>query len=156
MAQNITSPQIRCVSVMPNGNISVTWETPPDPLHQFSSYQIYTSTTKISEFIHRKAELLIIIQTVTPVQGITNANTQPYFVYIQTVTTSSFTLQSIDTVRTIFLIVSGVNPSSTPKLNWNSIASPLPAGEGTSYDIYRQQTLASNSMEKNCNRTSKF
>jgi len=145
-AQNLTSPQIRCVSVLPNGNIFITWQIPPDPLGQFGSYQIYTSPTKLSGYASQGGVTNYNTNSFTCTG--TSANTQSYFIYIQTITSSSITLQALDTVRTIFLFVSGVSPSSTPKLNWNSIANPLPAGEGTSYDIYRQQTLTSNPWKK--------
>ena len=146
-AQSITSPQIGCVSVLPNGQISVTWQTPPDPLHQFSSYQIYASTVKTGTYT-LQGSINTYSTNNSICASISNANTQPYFIYIQTVTSGSLTLQSVDTVRTIFLSVSGTNPSSTPILNWNSIASPLPAGEGTMFDIWRQRTLPGNPWNK--------
>jgi len=145
VAQNITSPQIRCVSVLSTGDISVTWQIPPNP-SQFGSYQLLASTTKAGTYSLQAS--ITNYNTNNYLCGVGNANTQPYFVYIYTVTSGSISLQPLDTVRTMFLSVSGTNPSSTPKLTWNIFADPLPPGEGSTFDIYRQRNSAAATWAK--------
>lgn len=143
-AQTITSPQIRCVSVLPNGNISISWQIPPDPAHEFSSYQIYISSSGTAGTYTQQPSILVYGTNNYTFTGITNGNTQPYFIYIQTITTGGVTVPEQNTVRTIFLTATGVNPSATPVLNWSGFLSPLPAGEAAVFNVYRQRTLSTN------------
>ena len=133
VAQSIISPQIACVSVSPiNGNISVTWQIPPDPAHEFQSYVVYASTHLQNSYAQ-----LATVNNYTTNSCVLNVNGNiPYFIYLQTVTTSGSTLPAADTVRTIFLFVSG--SPGTPLLSWNSFANPIPAGEASSFSIYRE------------------
>jgi hypothetical protein len=134
-AQNITSPQIHCVDVLPNGNIALTWQLPPDPLHQFQSYQIYTSTTLGGTYTQQGS--ITMYNTNSYVcTTFTNANTQPYFIYIQTTTTVGNTLPAVDTVHTIFL--SSLTNGPVAQLIWKNFASPMPAGEGASYTVSKE------------------
>lgn len=138
-AQTLTSPQIGCVSVLPNGNISITWQIPPDPSHQFASYQIYTSPTLNNPTYNYQGGITNYNTNTFVVTTITNASTQPYFIYIHTITTSSVTLLAVDTVRTMFLSVSSaVTDSGIAHLSWNGFAQPIPAGETSSYSLWRK------------------
>jgi hypothetical protein len=108
-------------------------------MNEFASYQIYTSTALAGPYTQQPGVTTYGINNYT-CTAITDADVKPYFIYMQTVTNSGVTLPQLNTVRTIFLTASGPNPSTAPFLNWNSFASPLPSGEGTSFDIYRQRT----------------
>ncbi len=129
-AQNITSPQIHCLAVLPNGNISVTWQTPPNPA-QFGSYQIYASTSAAGSY----TQSLSINAYATNNATITavNANSSAYYIYIQTITSASVTLPALDTVRTIFL--SPISNGSIAQLNFSD---QLPAAQGTSYNVIKE------------------
>ncbi len=140
-AQNITAPQIRCVSVLPNGNITISWQIPPDPNLQFKSYEIYTSPILTGTYTQQTPVVTNYNTNTYTCTSITDADVKSYFIYIQTVTNTNQTILQMDTVRTIFLIATGTSPSSTPLLNWNSFAKPLPPGEGTMFDIYRQRNI---------------
>lgn len=140
VAQNITSPQIGCVAVLPNGSISITWQTPPDPLHQFASYQIYTATTLGSTNYTQQPSITTYGTNNMICTSIINANIQPYFIYIQTITTSGVTLPALDTVRTIFLSPIG---GTIAQLMWKNFANPLPFGEGTSFNVLKEYPVAS-------------
>ena len=138
-AQTLTSPQIGCVSILPNGNIAITWSVTPSPIlnSQFASYNIYTSPTdnppwtKLGPINNYNTNSCVITT-------ITNANTQPYYVYVQTVNTSSATLPAVDTVRPLLLEVSQVVASpGVAHLTWNGFSPPIPAGEVLSYSIYK-------------------
>ncbi len=137
-AQTLTSPQIGCVSILPNGNITITWSVTPGLGGQFSSYVIYYSTTLNN--LHYSQDTPFINNYNTNTATITgiDANTQPYFIYIQTITTSSVTLPAVDTVRPILLEVSQVVASpGVAHLSWNGFSPPIPAGEASSYSIYK-------------------
>ena len=138
-AQSITSPQIRCVSVLPNGNISISWQTPADPAHEFFSYQIYISNTLGSPTYSAQPGITTYNTTNYTCTSIINAQSQPYFIYIQTVTTNSLTLPALDTVRTIFL--SPLSNGSLAQLNWSNFANPMPPGEGSFFQIWREHPI---------------
>jgi hypothetical protein len=131
-AQTITAPQIACVSVLPTGSVSVTWQIPSDPNHEFQSYQLYASAQLQSGYTQLDSVTNYTTNNcILPING----NSKPFFIYIQTITKSHVTIPAIDTVRTIFLSLSGTN--GTPQLFWNGFANPLPAGEGSGFDVYR-------------------
>ncbi len=138
-AQTLTSPQIGCVSILPNGNIAVTWSVTPGLGGQFASYQIYTSPTLNNPSYTNQAGITNYNTNTYVITTITNANTQPYFIYIHTITTSSITLTAVDTVRTLFLsVTSPVGAPGIAHLSWNGFAQPIPAGEASSYSVYRK------------------
>ena len=137
-AQNITSPQIRCVDVLTNGNVQVTWQVPLDPNGQFVSYQIYSSPTLAGPYNH-EAGITAYNQFTYQCTSMTNANTQPYFIYIQTTTKSGNTLLALDTIKTLFL--SPLTNGPVAQLIWQNFAKPMPAGEGVSYSIEREHPM---------------
>lgn len=138
-AQTLTSPQIGCVSVLPNGNVAITWNIPPDPTSQFASYNVYSSPTINAPSYSLQASIPTY-NTNSFTIGI-NANTNVYYFYIQTVTTTSLTLQAVDTVKTISLTVSGAN-TGIAHLSWGGLFNPIPAGEASSYTIYKEYPVA--------------
>ena len=143
-AQNITSPQIECVNVLPNGNVVLTWQPPSDPNHQFASYVVYSSTTLNNPSYTQQATIYTYSVNSCTI-GI-NANTSPYYFYIQTITTSSVTLQAVDSVRAILLSVSvDISDAGVAHLAWNGFSKPIPAGEASSYSIYKEYPVSTNS-----------
>ncbi len=147
-AQNITSPQIRCLAVLPNGNISVTWQTPPNPA-QFGSYQIYAATSAAGSYTQSLSINVYATNNAT-ITGV-NANSGAYYLYMRTITSTSVTLPPSDTVRTIFLspITSSV---SIAQLNFSD---ELPAAQGTSYNVIKEYPVGTwtslASLPKNAN-----
>ncbi len=137
-AQTLTSPQIGCVSILANNSISVTWQIPPDPSHQFANYVVYTSTFPNNPSYTQQATINNYNTNTCTINTITNANTQPYYIYVQTTTTSSLTLATVDTIRPMLLTVSTpVGKPGIAHLSWNGFIPPIPAGESSSYSIYK-------------------
>lgn len=135
-AQNITSPQIRCVDVLPSGGITVTWQLPTGPQAQFASYNIYTSQTLNNPSYTLQATITSYNTNSYTIGTIANTNTQPYFIYIETVTTTSVTLLPLDTIKTLFL--SPVINGPVAQLIWQNFAKPMPPSEGGWYLILRE------------------
>jgi len=137
-AQNITSPQIRCVDILPTGSITVTWQLPTGPQSQFLSYAIYTSPILTSTNYTQQA-IIPSYNTNSFTINIANANTQPYFIYIQTINTASVTLPALDTIKTLYL--SPVIGGPVAQLIWQNFANPMPPGEGASYTVLREHPI---------------
>ena len=140
-AQTITAPQISCVSVLPNGNIAITWQTPADPLNEFASYQIYISQTKNNPTYTLQIPPVTNYSTNSYTINTNDANTHTYYIYMQTTTTGSNTVKQVDTVKTLHLKVSGgVNNIGAPgvaTLNWAGFYLPLSPGDDSYYSIYK-------------------
>ena len=132
VAQTIKSPQIACVSVKSNGQVLITWQIPPDPNHEFQNYVIYSSPNSHSGY----TQLATVSTYTTDTCTLAINGNVPDFIYIQTVTNSNITIPAADTVRSIWLSVSGTpTPNGTPYLYWNS---SFTSAQGNSFSIYRK------------------
>ncbi|MHB8260369.1 MAG: T9SS type B sorting domain-containing protein [Bacteroidia bacterium] len=138
-AQTLTSPQIGCVSVLPNGNVAITWSVTPSLGGQFLSYEIYTSPNGNPPWT-QQATINNYNTNTYIITTITDANTQPYFIYIYTINSSNNGLLALDTVKTINLTVSG---TGIAHLSWSGFSNPIPAGEASSYTIYKEYPVLS-------------
>lgn len=133
----VPSPQPNCISVLPNGDVTLNWSLPPDPFSTFNGYLIYTSNASAGPF--SLLDSVISYSQTTYTHTGANANTAPVYYYIQTRSGCFGLVQSppVDTLKTIFLNVT--NPGNgTASLFWNPIASPnFPTSSGI-YSIYEE------------------
>ncbi len=133
----VPSPQPHCVSVLPNGDVSLSWSIPPDPFLTFTGYLIYTSTAAGGPFILLDSVLSYTDTTYT--HSGANANTARVYYYIQSRSGCFGLVQAppVDTISSIFLNVT--NPGNgTASLSWNPIATPnIPSSTGI-YSVYQE------------------
>ena len=131
------SPQPNCVTVLPGGDVTLTWTTPADPGSTFNGFFIYTSTAPGGPFTLLDSVLTFSQTTYTHTGA--NANTGSVYYYIQTRSGcfgQVFT-PALDTVSSIYLNVT--NPGNgTASLSWNSIATPNIATSTGIYSIYQE------------------
>jgi hypothetical protein len=130
----VSSPQVTCVSVLANGDVSISWLTPTDPLNEFQSYSVYTSANINGNYTLAGTVLNYTTSTFTHTGA--NANNVPRFYYITTKNNNNSESLPLDTVRTIFLVINPSNGIAT--LQWNPISIPLPASSSNTYSIYRE------------------
>lgn len=130
------SPQVNCVSVAANGNVTVNWTPPINMQSVFVQYNIYSNASggfaqegtvsnfNSSVFVHTGA----------------NANVSSVDYYITVVYdngTTNVELPPLDTLSTIFLDVS--NPSDgTAILQWSDLHDPIDPSNGSYYYIQTQ------------------
>ncbi|MEO6882795.1 MAG: gliding motility-associated C-terminal domain-containing protein [Bacteroidia bacterium] len=131
---NTASPDVRCISVAANGDVTLTWIIPVNT-GTFTGYHIFTSNTFAGPYTD-VLTVAIAAQTsaiITP----TNANNAPVYFYVETNNTGNVFSAPIDTLASIKLNVT--NPGNgTALLNWNPIHTPnLPTSTGI-YDVYRE------------------
>ncbi|MGQ0828065.1 MAG: hypothetical protein ACT4ON_06695, partial [Bacteroidota bacterium] len=138
---SVNSPQPHCISVLPNGDITLTWSTPADPGGTFNSYHIYTSLAVGGPYTLLDSVFTYTQTAYTHVGA--NGNTASRYYYIATrYTGGSGQAYSapIDTIRSIFLNV--INPGNgTALLFWNSIATPALVSSTGTYNIYQEYPL---------------
>jgi len=137
----VNSPQPRCVSVLSNGDITITWSTPPDPGGTFNSYHIYTSLALGGPYTLLDSIFTYTQTNYTHTGANGNAISRYYCIKTRYVGGSGQTYSpSIDTVRSIYLNV--IDPGNgTAFLTWNAIAIPAIASSTGSYAIYQEYPL---------------
>ncbi len=132
-------PELHCISVETNGDVTINWVPPVDNFNSFNSYIIYSSNAASGPYN--------IVDTVynLPTNSYThigaNANTTSLYYYIQTLSGcggAPFVLSaSSDTLQSILLAASN-SGSGNAILDWNAIHNPLLPTSATWYQIYRE------------------
>lgn len=133
---SVLSPQMRCVTVLQNGDVVLTWSTPADPGNEFNRYLIYTSSSLSGPYA-LLTTLNTYLQTSYTDSG-ANANAASVYYYIQTQFNSGSLIIAppLDTVCSIHLNVA--NPGNgTALLSWNAIATPDIYSSTGVYTIYQ-------------------
>ncbi len=136
---NITPPSLRCVSVLPSGDIQLSWVGTLDTASYFASYEIYQATNLIGPYIKIGSVTNYGLNTYTHIGA--NGQTQINYYYIRTKAgcdmPSAFesTLPS-DTLASMLL-------QATPalgfaNLSWNALRNPLLPSQGPIYSVYRR------------------
>lgn len=133
-AQGVQPPSLRCLEVMPNGDVQLTWVVPPDPGDDFGYYEVFHATDAAGPFTP-VAQVNNDAQT-THVHPGAGADAAAQYYYMTTVSNGTPPESSApsDTLRTIFMQVSQSVPLGSSVLDWNLIHDPpLPTTEP---DIY--------------------
>lgn len=133
----VASPQPKCVSVLPNGDVTLSWLTPTDPAGTFNGYFIFKSSTPGGPFTVVDSILTLNQATYTHIGA--NANVARVYYFIRTRSGCFGMVYSppVDTISTIHLNV--INPSNgTASLVWNPVSSPKIATSSGIYSIYQE------------------
>ncbi len=130
-------PVLRCISVLNNGNISLSWTIPSD-ITGFDSYHIYRSTSLSGVFI--KIDSINNVNQTTYTDINVNANNQSFFYYIRCKSTLNVYTFTSDTLQSIHLTVINTG-SGLANLTWNAIHTPLLPTTSAYYRIYRSNAL---------------
>jgi gliding motility-associated-like protein len=132
----VQSPQPRCVSVLPNGDVTLTWSTPLDTGGTFNSYHIYTAPSAAGPFTLLDSIFTYGTTSYTHIGA--NANAAAVYYYIQTRSGCFGQVYSppLDTVASMHL--SATPGTGTAILNWNPVASPDISSSSGIYNIYQE------------------
>lgn len=133
----ILSPQVTCVSVLPNGDIKLTWIQPTGPASEFVSYTIYYATTLGGPYTAVPLGTISVFTTTNFTWTCGCGNTSPYYFYIETTYNTggpNIISPAIDTVRTIYINV--VAGAGVANLSWNQAITPPLASSTGVYNIY--------------------
>jgi hypothetical protein len=131
------SPDVRCIEVMSNGNIVISWIPPADPLNQFDSYHIYFSTNASGPFVVIDS-IFTYTQTSYTHSGFNGQSGIGYY-YMLTRRNISGTLQysnPSNTLSSMFLQVTNAG-NNIASLTWNPIHVPQINGYSGYYHIYQ-------------------
>lgn len=133
---SINSPQSSCVLVLSNGQALLTWNIPADPNNEFGNYNIYASPSATGGYTN-----VGTVSTYTSTNFMVtscNANTQSWFFYVTVTNNLGAESAPLDTLQSIFLIITTPANSSTAGLLWNNIHNPSLNGETAKYNIYKE------------------
>jgi len=130
-------PQLRCVEVESNGNVTLTWVAPSDTGTDFNSYQIYSSSSSSGPFV--AADSVFSYSTISFTVTSVNANTSALYFFLKTRQGLGVYSVSSDTLRSIRMIVTSLS-NEIVRLNWNRIHNPPLPTTVSSYNISKELT----------------
>jgi hypothetical protein len=133
----VAAPILRCVSVSSSNSTTLSWIIPPDPGGAFTEYQIWSSPLPTGPFA-LAGVVGTYVQT-TFIQSPTNTNSQSQYFYVTTVSAAgTSTSTSSDTLRSIFVNVTGGGINGVSSLNWNAVHTPLLPSSSATYTVSRE------------------
>ena len=117
-------PELRCASVLPNGDVQLTWVAPPDPNSVFLEYRIYQSISAAGPFGQVGSVPVYGLPSWTHVGA--GANTGQRFYYLTTVSVDPPPNESVpsDTLASMFLDVGQSNPLGSATMDWTLLHQP--------------------------------
>lgn len=121
----LEAPELKCVSVNPNGSVTLNWIPPEDTSGSFESYQIYSSTSGSVGSYTLVTDIFTHAQTsYTDMTADGNLGTYYYYMTTTSGCGSAFVSDSSDVAQSMFLDV--VNPGTgVAELYWNPVFSPM-------------------------------
>lgn len=128
----VPPPSFRCVSVLPNGDVQLTWVPPADPDNRFDSYHIYESTSETGPYTVIDSIFSINTTTYTHTGAGANASSHYYYIRTRSGCNGEVFTEPTDTLQSILLDVTNAGTGSAT-LTWNALSVPLPS---TTYSGY--------------------
>jgi gliding motility-associated-like protein len=134
---NMSSPKLNCLSVMPNGDVALTWSTPAPIDPAFDSYHIYRSSSLGGPYTVVDSIPSSAITSYTHNGGNVGI-TPPVFYYIEARCTGNIYTPAVDTLSNIdppFVVFDtlSVDDSNRTVLSWYK----SPSVNTNGYVIYR-------------------
>lgn len=126
----INPPDLRCISVSLNGDVTINWIPPADPLTEFANYTIFKSSSLAGTYTVIATINTYSINTYTDA----NAGGNSVFYYING---PGFSAAS-DTLQSILLSVTNIGTGKIASLTWNPIHNPQLPSSTALYYIYRE------------------
>ncbi len=137
----VGAPNLRCLELLPNGDVKLTWLPPADPGNTFTTYEIYTSISAGGPFSLITGSLGPV-GTNTFVHTVITGTAQSRYYYIRSVFNggADFSPHS-DTLRSIILNI--VPAQVGLKLEYNSPHTPLLNGSSKNFTITKEYPVGS-------------
>ena len=125
-------PDPRCISVLENGNVEITWEhllsAPPSTV-----YSIFHSTNPNGPFTFVDS---VLFPNNTYLDLNVNANNQRHYYYLTSHSDCADESNPSDTLSSINLNVTAINASTQGDLNWNHLHIPSLTTSSPNYQIF--------------------
>ncbi|CAG5083418.1 gliding motility-associated C-terminal domain-containing protein [Parvicella tangerina] len=130
------SPDINCLSVANNGNVTINWTPATGVSGNFVQYNIYSNAS--GAFVQEGSVTNLMSSVFVHAGANANVSSVDYFITVVVNSgMSNVELPAADTLSTIFLGVN--NPSDgTAILQWSDLDDTIDSSNGDYYYIYRQ------------------
>jgi gliding motility-associated-like protein len=117
-------PDLRCASVLPSGDVQISWVAPADPDNLFQEYQVYQSNFAGGPYTQVGSIPVYGLSSWTHVGA--GADTGQRFYYMVTVTVEPPPNASLpsDTLASMFLDVGQSSPLGSATLDWTLLHQP--------------------------------
>lgn len=127
---------VRCASVAQNGQVTITWSPPADPLGEFDHYQVYSAMSATGPFL--PVGTLPTLASSSFTDPLADGRVGPVFYYLTTVTNAVPGQESLpgDTVSTIHAQVFQSTPLGSADIAWNHLA--VPAAAADSFTVWME------------------
>ncbi len=135
----IPSPDIQCLSVLPNGDVSLEWGIVEDSMTTFESYRVYYSATQAGPYTEIDSIFDYNILNYTHVGA--NASDSIKYYYVQTISgcPGFHGGTDPDTFATINVNVAFDNVNLKADVTWNPSCDPLLNSSTGWYQLYRKK-----------------
>ncbi|MBL4624852.1 MAG: gliding motility-associated C-terminal domain-containing protein [Flavobacteriales bacterium] len=139
----VGAPELKCIAVGSNDDITLTWVAPADPLNEFTAYEIYHATNSTGPYTI--ATTINNINQLTYTYSGANLITGTEYFFIRTKFdegTGEQSSSNSDTLQPILLNVEGLSALPVPlesqaSVVWNKIHNPKITSHSDWYLIYR-------------------
>jgi hypothetical protein len=131
----VESPNLRCASVLQNGDVELTWSMPDTTVNTFNSYHIYHADSPEESFVIIDSIFDINTTIYTDTGANADMATQYYYIRTRSGCGGQIYNPAVDTFATIFPVINA-SDNGIINLLWNALAEPLPATSNGFYRIY--------------------
>lgn len=135
----IESPDVNCVNVLANGDVTLDWDLTPNINNSFTAWMVYSATDRNGPFVLLDSVKTYSTNTYTHVGA--NADSQPMHYVVRSRSGCKGIVQNVakDTISTIF--VSAITNPTNISVNWNDISNPNPTGSAAQYRVFREYPI---------------
>lgn len=140
-ASVLDAPELRCATVLPNGDVELSWLQPPDPTNVFASYEIWMSNSQAGPYANVGS--VGIYGQLNFIHVGAGANSAQVFYYLETHSTApppNISLPS-DTLGTIYLEVGQSTPLGSADLSWTHPHAPALPSSAANYELFLEYPL---------------
>ena len=135
----IPSPDVQCISVADNGDVSLEWSLQEDSMTTFDSYRIYYSAVDTGPFVEIDSIFNYNVLNYTHVGANAQDSIKYYIVETKSGCPGYVGATDADTFATINVEVAFDNVNMEADVNWNPISDPILSSSTGWYQIYRKK-----------------
>jgi gliding motility-associated-like protein len=151
-AQALATSAMECLNLAPNGDVTVTWSIPPDPLNEFVAYHVMESVNMGGPYIEIGLVPAYLTNSFIHNTALSLTSTLHYYTFTESSDgVNTFFSNPSDTICTLYLDVTvSSNPLGFASLDWNS---PYPLNyvppAGTEYEVWMEYPAGTWTMIQN-------
>ena len=137
-------PTIRCADVLPNGDVSLSWDSTSDSLTSFYSYEIYYSANINGPYT--LIDSVMNSQTINyidnnPARNVYTNGTGYYYMLTRSACHGAYYSPTTDTISPMDLTLVVGGGGGIAQLSWNALTTPLLPSTTGYYYIWREAPI---------------